>query len=96
MFALLIVPLVAFWAADNQEFLASTTDAPWHFVGVQDRPEGLLPNGAQSLPFKVGDHSYILFKQAPSDAAAERSIAAYPARVQPDEAARKADQVAER
>jgi len=65
MFALLFVPIAALWAADNHEFLADVTQAPWEYVGVTERAEGAKPNGAHTLPLKVGDHSFILFKQRP-------------------------------
>ncbi|MEK9754641.1 MAG: hypothetical protein VW338_15710 [Rhodospirillaceae bacterium] len=88
MFALVFLPIVALWAVDNHEFLAKAGDAPWHYVGVQDRPAGALPNGAASLPLQVGDHTFILFKQAPSEAAADPSVAAYPDRAVDQVAAR--------
>ncbi len=92
MFALVFIPLIALWTADNHAFLAKIDDAPWHYVGVQDRPAGPQPNGAEVVPLQVGEHSYILFKQAPSAEAAERAIAAHDQRL----AATQARQLTER
>jgi len=74
MFALLLVPIAAFWAADNREYLADVTSAEWQYVGVTERREGPKRDGSRTLPLKVGDHSFILFKQKPrSTEQAERA-----------------------
>ncbi len=66
MFALLLVPFAALLTAENQDFLAKVTEAPWHYVGVQERRPGPQTDGAETAPLRVGDYSYILFKQMPA------------------------------
>lgn len=65
MFAFVLIPLAAFWAGDNHDFLAKVSAAPWHYVGVQERAIGRQPDGAVALPLEMDGHSYILFKQLP-------------------------------
>ena len=65
MFALVLIPVAALWAADNQAFLTQVTDAPWAYVGVTERQSGPQADGAEALPLSTDAHSYILFKQMP-------------------------------
>lgn len=65
MFALIIVPMALFWAADNQAFLANVTDARWDYVGRQERTAGPRPDGSVAAPVATDTGGYILFKQRP-------------------------------
>jgi hypothetical protein len=63
MFALLLIPIATLWISDNSEFLAKVTDAPWQYVGVNERRRGLQSDGVEMVPLQVGDHTFIIFKQ---------------------------------
>ncbi|MBT3660502.1 MAG: hypothetical protein HOB37_09435 [Rhodospirillaceae bacterium] len=64
MFAMLLAPFAAFWAADNQSFFDKMTDAEWEYVGYQARPAEAA-DGAKAMTLEVGGQAYILFKQKP-------------------------------
>ena len=65
MFALLLIPIATLWISDNSEFLAKVTDAPWQYVGVEERRRGVQPDGSEAVPLEVSGHSFIIFKQMP-------------------------------
>ncbi len=65
MFALIFVPFMLLWTADNHEFLEMMTEAEWEYVAYQERAPGPQPGGSYAVTLESDGKTFILFKQRP-------------------------------
>ncbi len=65
MFALIFVPFMLLWTADNHEFFEMMTEAEWEYVAYQERVPGPQPDGSYAVTLESDGKTFILFKQRP-------------------------------